>query len=96
MKPVAIGRKNWLFVGSAQAGRRAAVLLSLIVSCKENRVEPWAYLRDLFAELPKLPDQPQPADLDPLLPDRWLESHPQHRWTIADIRAEERLAKGDL
>jgi transposase len=96
MKPVAIGRKNWLFVGSPQAGCRAAVLLSLIVSCKENRVEPWAYLRDLFTELPKLSGPTQPADLQPLQPDRWLADHPQHRWTIADVRAEERLAKGNL
>ena len=40
MKPVAIGRKNWLFVGSPHAGRRAAVLMSLVASCKTNHVEP--------------------------------------------------------
>ena len=43
MKPVAIGRKNWLFVGSVEAGSRAAVLMSLVASCKLNQVEPWAY-----------------------------------------------------
>lgn len=90
VKPVAIGRKNWLFVGSAAAGRRAAILMSLIASCKENRVEPWAYLRDLFTRLP------QTADLQSLLPNHWLEAHPQHRWTIADRRQQERAAKGEL
>ena len=37
MKPVAFGRKNWLFVGSGEAGSRAAVLMSLVASCKLNR-----------------------------------------------------------
>ncbi len=90
MKSVAIGRKNWLFVGSENAGKRAANLMSLIGSCKENRVEPWAYLRDVLTRLPA------GAELATLLPDVWLRQHPQHRWNIADQRAEERQSKGDL
>jgi transposase len=90
VKPVAIGRKNWLFVGSPLAGRRAAALLSLVASCKANRVEPWAYLRDVLEQLPR------GADLAELLPDRWLARHPEHRWQIADLRAQERAAKGGL
>jgi len=97
VKPVAIGRKNWLFVGSEQAGARAARLMSLIASCKDNRVEPWAYLRDLFTQLPTLVCvDGDLAELDSLLPDRWLATHPQHRWTIADRRQQERTAKGQL
>lgn len=84
MKQVAIGRKNWLFVGSPLAGNRAARLMTLIASCKDNRVEPWAYLRHVFTQLP-LGTDPQK-----LLPDRWLLLNPEHRWTIADRRAEER------
>lgn len=90
VKPIAIGRRNWLFVGSEQAGQRSARLMSLVASCKENRVEPFAYLRDVLTRLP------QGADLESLLPDPWLAAHPEHRWTIADIRAEEREAKGYL
>jgi transposase len=90
MKPVAIGRKNWLFLGSHRAGHRAANLMSLIASCKDNRVEPWAYLNDILTRLP------QGAELEQLLPDRWLATHPQHRWTIADRREEERHIKGHL
>ncbi len=67
MKSVAIGRKNWLFVGSVDAGCRAPRLMSLIASCKENHVEPWAYLRNVIQALPSDPD------LENLLPDRWLE-----------------------
>ena len=87
MKPVAIGRKNWLFVGSAEAGRRAARLMSLVASCKENHVEPWAYLHAVISTLPA------GADLEALLPDRWLAENPTHRWEIADQRKEERQAK---
>ena len=84
MKNVAIGRKAWLFVGSTLAGERAANLMSLIATCKANRVEPWAYLRDTFKRLP-YGDSPEQ-----LLPDQWLTNNPKHRWTIADRRAEER------
>lgn len=87
MRPVAIGRKNWLFVGTPTAGRRAAVLMSLIARCKSNHVEPWTWLRDVLTELPKgaAPEQ--------FLPDRWLTTHPQHRWAIADQRKQERQVK---
>ena len=84
MRTVAVGRKNWLFVGSSLAGDRAAKLMSLVASCKANRVEPWAYLRDIFTRLPLGAD---PADL---LADKWLEQNPDHRWNIADHREKER------
>lgn len=87
MRPVAIGRKNWLFVGSPNAGERAAILMSLIASCKLNSVEPWAYLRDVFTRLPAMSTA---SDLESLLPDRWLADNPTHRWTIADRRKLER------
>ena len=70
-------------------GRRAAILFSLVATCKANAVEPWAYLRNLFARLPALPDD----QLDELLPDRWLTTHPQHRWHIDDLRRQERQQK---
>ncbi len=89
MRPIAIGRKNWLFVGSPRAGHRAAVLASLIASCKETEVEPWAYLKNIFE---RLPHQPTGADLAALLPDRWLAVNPTHRWTIAQQRRDEREA----
>ena len=92
MRPVAIGRKNWLFVGSPIAGRRAATLMSLIASCKNNSVEPWAWLKDI---LTRLATQPTGDDLQSLLPDRWLSANPTHRWNIADRRREESEAKTD-
>lgn len=89
VKMQAIGRKNWLFVASPAGGRRAAILYSLVASCKANQVEPWAYLCDLFTRLPSIAAA-QPEWLDELLPDRWLVSHPQQRWDIDKIRRAER------
>ena len=89
MRTVAIGRKNWLFVGSSLAGDRAAKLMSLVASCKANRVEPWADLRDVFKQLPL------GTDPNELLPDIWLQQNPTRRWNIADKREKERQKKSD-
>lgn len=62
--------KNWLFVGSQQAGERAAVVLSLIESAKLNGHDPWAYLKDVFERLPTLKQR----DLAQLLPHNWRPS----------------------
>jgi hypothetical protein len=67
MKRIAIGRKNWLFVGSPQGGHTAAVLLSCTSTCQRLGVEPWAYLQDVLTRLPTT----SAAHLEDLLPDRW-------------------------
>ena len=89
VKMQAIGRRNWLFVGSPAGGRRAAILFSLTASCKACGVEPWAYLRDVFARLPSIAEDRVDL-LDDLLPDRWLATHPTHRWDIDTLRRAER------
>jgi transposase len=67
MKRIAIGRKNWLFVGSPQGGKTAAVLMSFTSTCHRLRVEPWAYLQDVLRRLPTQPT----GQLGDLLPDHW-------------------------
>lgn len=67
MKRIAIGRKNWLSVGSPRGGQTAAVLFSFTSTCQRLAVEPWAYLQDVLTRLPELPAE----QLDSLLPDRW-------------------------
>jgi transposase len=67
MKRIAIGRKNWLFVGSPQGGQTAAVLISFTSTCQQLGVEPWAYLQDVLTRLPATPA----GELVELLPDRW-------------------------
>ena len=67
IRPLAIGRKNWLFFGSAEGGQAAAVLLSLIQTCRGLKINPREYLEDVFRRLMGHNAQ----KLDELLPDRW-------------------------
>jgi transposase len=67
IRPVALGRSNWLFAGSLRAGQRAAVVMSLIQSAKLNGHDPYRYLKDV---LERLPTQ-LASRLDELLPHRW-------------------------
>lgn len=67
MRPWAIGRRNWLFVGSQQAGERAAMLMSLLQSAKLNGHDPWAYLKDVLTRLPTQLN----SRIEELLPHRW-------------------------
>jgi hypothetical protein len=67
LRGVVVGRKNWMFYGSDRGGRTAAVLTSLIASCKRLRIDPFAYLRDVFGRISAHPQN----QLDELLPDRW-------------------------
>ena len=55
IRPVALGRKNWLFAGSDRGGRAAAIAFSLIQTCKLHGVEPFAYLADVLRRLPSYP-----------------------------------------
>jgi hypothetical protein len=52
----AVGRKNWLFVGSDDGGAVNATFTSLLASCRLCDVEPWSYLRDLLCLLPRWPE----------------------------------------
>ena len=48
MRSIAIGRKNWLFAGSDQGGETAAVIYTLVETCKMNNINPWKYLRKVL------------------------------------------------
>jgi transposase len=67
IRPVAVGRKNWLFAGSKAAGERAAAIMSLIATAKQNGHEPYAYLKDVLTRLPTHPYR----RIAELLPHRW-------------------------
>lgn len=67
IRPIALGRKNYLFAGSHAAAQRIAVFYSLLGSCKLHSVEPYAYLKDI---LERLPDHPV-KEIDDLLPHHW-------------------------
>lgn len=68
IRPVAIGRNNWLFAGSLRAGKRAAAIMSLIQSAKLNGLNPHAYLKDVLTRLPTHPN----SRIDELLPHNWV------------------------
>jgi hypothetical protein len=67
IKQLVIGRKNWMFAGSEDGARNAAILFSLVVSCKLAGVDPFAYLKDVLTRI-----STHPADrVDQLLPRNW-------------------------
>jgi hypothetical protein len=67
IRPSAVGKKNWLFVGSPEAGKRSAVMYTLLISARNHGVDPQAYLQDVIERLPVT----RPCDLDALLPANW-------------------------
>ncbi|MDO9505464.1 IS66 family transposase [Hydrogenophaga sp.] len=73
IRPIAIGRNNWLFAGSLRAGQRAAAVMSLIQSARMNGHDPWAYINDVLRRLPTHPNR----RIAELLPHHW------HRTTLA-------------
>ncbi len=71
IRPSAVGKKNFLFIGSPDAGQRSAIIYSIIVSCERHGIDPLAYMTDLLHRLPTMSNQ---DDLDPLLPSNWKEA----------------------
>ncbi len=67
LKLIGMGRNNWLFLGSDEGGRTAAVLFSFTATCKHLGIDTFAYLRDVLERLPKHPAE----RLEELLPHRW-------------------------
>lgn len=67
MRPIALGRKNWLFGGPLRAGRRTAAIMSLIQSAKLNGLDPHAFLTDVLKRQPTQPN----SRIAELLPHRW-------------------------
>lgn len=87
MKQVAIGRKNWLFVGSVAAGQRAADFLTLVSSAVRNDLDVWAYLKDVLDRL--LAGE---TDYAALCPDVWRRTHPE---AVREYRVTERRDRAD-
>ncbi|WP_181147531.1 MULTISPECIES: IS66 family transposase [Acidovorax] len=67
IRPIAIGRNNWLFAGSLRAGQRAAAVMSLIQSARMNGHDPYVYLKDVLTRLP----MHKASQIEDLLPHRW-------------------------
>ena len=87
MKQVALGRKNWMFIGSVAAGYRAADLMSLVSSAHRNDLDIFVYVKDVLDRL--LAGE---TNYDALRPDVWKQAHPE---AIRRYRVEERQARAD-
>jgi transposase len=67
IRPTAIGKKNWLFVGEADAGERGAILYTIIESCRRRGINPYAYLRQVLAHLSQMTNRQIPE----VIPAAW-------------------------
>jgi transposase len=90
MRSPAIGRKNWLFAGSADGGKAIASWLTVVQSAQLHEVEPFAYVRDLLTRLAEYRDLPAErkaaeggAFVRELLPAAWVTQNPDRRLSLA-------------
>ena len=84
LRQVALGRNNWQFCGSATGGQTAAVLYSVVGTCKHLGLDPFAYLQDVLTRLPTTRVGP----LDHFLPDRWQAARQAATATPATLATE--------
>jgi hypothetical protein len=70
IRPTAVGKKNWLFVGEAGAGQRGAIIYTLVESCRRRNIDPYAYLKDALSRLPHMTTSQIPA----ITPEAWAKS----------------------
>lgn len=73
IRPTAVGKKNWLFFGPAEAGERSAIIYTLIESCRRRGIDPHAYLRDVLTRLPRMTNW----QVKNLTPQAWAKSRQQ-------------------
>ena len=70
IRPTAIGKKNWLFIGGAQAGERSAIIYTVIENCRRRGLDPFAYLRDVLTPLPNMTNWQVPT----VTPQAWAKA----------------------
>ncbi|HTR40785.1 MAG TPA: IS66 family transposase, partial [Pseudomonadales bacterium] len=61
IRPTAIGKKNWLFIGDADAGQRSAIIYTVIENCRRRGLDPFKYLRDVLTCLPNMTNHQIPT-----------------------------------
>lgn len=70
IRPTAIGKKNWLFIGEAAAGQTSAILFTLIEACRRRQIDLWEYLRDMLTLLPGMTNR----QIEAVMPDAWAKA----------------------
>ena len=71
IRPTAVGKKNWLFIGDAEAGERSAIVFTVIEACRRRGINPFEYLRDVFTRMPLMTSTDYPS----LAPEAWMKAH---------------------
>jgi hypothetical protein len=79
IRPTAVGKKNWLFIGEANAGERSAIIYTIVESCRRRGLDPYAYLRDVLTRLPMATNW----QIKNLTPEAWAKSQPSARLKTA-------------
>ena len=92
VKVAVMGRKAWLFFGSPSGGEAAAIFYTLTATCRRLRIDPLAYLSDLFEHWPTCDPQDENS-LAAFLPDRWLASHPEAKLAMREQESKQKAAK---
>jgi transposase len=92
VKVAVMGRKAWLFFGSPEGGEAAAIFYTLTATCRRLRIDPLAYLSDLFERWPTCDPQDE-SSLAAFLPDRWLASHPEAKLAMREKESKQKAAK---
>ena len=81
--PTAVGKKNWLFIGGAQAGQRSAIIYTVVESCRRRGLDPLAYLHDVLTRLPRMTNHQIPE----VLPAAWAKTQQLKQRAIIGVVA---------
>ena len=73
IRPTALGKKNWLFMGDADAGECGAIIYTVIESCRRRGLDSYAYLKDVLTRLPRMTNWQVPE----ITPSAWAKGHLQ-------------------
>jgi transposase len=73
IRPTAVGKKNWLFIGHPDAGQRSAIIYTILATCRTHGIDPWEYLHDVLSRLPRMKNW----EVDQLTPANWIAARRQ-------------------
>ena len=73
IRPTAVGKKNWLFIGHPDAGQRRAIIYTILATCRTHGIDPWEYLHDVLSRLPRMKNW----EVDQLTPANWIAARRQ-------------------
>ena len=79
IRPTALGKKNWLFVGEAGSGENSAIIFTVIESCRRRGLDPYAYLRDVLTRLPHMTNH----QIHEVTPEAWAKQQKQKTQPLA-------------